>query len=774
MKSVTKDRCVVDYICRKMTLAKQALLSKIVLIVDDKANNLQLLSSYLKKTNYKVLIAQNGTIALKIARKLQPHIILLDVMMPGIDGFEVCRQLKAAVATKNIPVIFMTALAETHKKVEGFKLGAVDYITKPFEEQELLARISTHLSLDLLYQNSLKQNAQRQLLFEISDRIRQSLDLKSIFKTATSEIRTLLKCDFVGLIALRQTKIKIQASSKSPAIELDRTKTLDYSYLCPDPQIYQAYLRGHVEIIEGQSVDDLAAVSLLAPRSRLIVPILIRDANYTSGFFSPSEDTMSVSNILYGWLIVDRYIAADLWQSEEISLLREITTQLAIGIKQGLLHRQLSQLALLDSLTKVYNRRSFDRQLKREWGRLKRIPAPLSLIMCDVDCFKIYNDVYGHQQGDLCLQKIAKAIGSALKRPADVLARYGGEEFVVILPNTPQQGAAQVGESIRQAVKNLKIPHHNSLVDSVVTMSLGVATTVPNSVDNTQLLLEAADLALYQAKERGRDCVAVYPESISRSKDRQELKIRWVKRLRQALDRNLFSLYAQQITPLKGNDDRQTFEILLRLTDKPNQIILPGTFLDIAERNFLMTDIDIWVIDNLFAALEQTEPHTWENHRFSVNLSGASLNNEFFLRFLKQKLQDCSLPGKLFCFEITESVAVLDLERIVDFIHRLKEMGCSFALDDFGKGVSSLTYLKSLPVDYLKIDGSFIRELNVNPASKVMVEAIEHIAKGIGLKTVAEFVENEHILQSVKDLNVDYAQGFHFGCPMALQDIICQ
>ena len=155
-----------------------------------------------------------------------------------------------------------------------------------------------------------------------------------------------------------------------------------------------------------------------------------------------------------------------------------------------------------------------------------------------------------------------------------------------------------------------------------------------------------------------------------------------------------------------------------------------------------------------------------------MNLSGASLNNESFLQFLKQRLTQCSLPASLFCFKITESVAVLDLSRVVKFINSLKELGCSFALDDFGKGVSSLTYLKSLLVDYLKIDGSFIRELDINPTSKVMVEAIGHIAEGIGLKTVAEFVENKAILNSVRDLNVDYAQGFHLGRPVALKDLI--
>ncbi|MEL7077998.1 MAG: EAL domain-containing protein [Cyanobacteria bacterium J06582_2] len=756
-----------------MVLSLPALSSKTILIVDDKVNNLQLLSAYLKKANYKTLIAQDPTKAIATAQTMQPDLILLDVMMPKIDGFMVCQQLKANPVTKDIPIIFMTALSAAQYKVDGFDLGAIDYITKPIEEREVLARIGTHLALNDLHRASLRDAAQRRVLFEISDRIRQSLNLKVILETATQEIRTFLDCNFVGLVALNCKKASLKAYAAATGSKIILPKQINYRSLCVNEDIYQAYLRGHIETVTSASDQEKLGSSFLLPDSQaqLIVPILIQDTNYTSGFFAAAEDTIVTQNILYGWLVVE-HNATRVWEQTEINLLREITTQLAIAIKQGLLHQQLSQLALLDSLTRVYNRRSFERQIKREWGRLKRIASPLSLIMCDVDCFKIYNDTHGHQQGDLCLQQVSQAISSALKRPADVLARYGGEEFVVILPHTPESGAVQVAEAIRNAVKERQIPHHNSLVDSVVTVSLGLATTIPVEADNTQLLIEAADLALYQAKERGRDCVAVYPESISHSKDRQELKMRWVKRLRQALDRNLFSLYAQSITSLKGNDPRKCFEILLRLTDRENLVILPGVFIDIAERNFLMTDIDTWVINNLFNTLEKSDRHTWDNYRFSINLSGASLNNETFLRFLKRKITNCSLPGSLFCFEITESIAVADLDRIISFIHSLKEIGCSFALDDFGKGVSSLTYLKNLPVDYLKIDGSFIKELNINPASKVMVEAINHIAEGIGLKTVAEFVENESILNSVRNLNVDYAQGFHLGTPGALMEVI--
>ena len=803
-------------------------LAKTILIVDDAPNSLQLLFKNLKDCGYKVLVAQSGKKAIKTALAVHPDLILLDVMMLELDGFATCRHLKTNDRTKDIPIIFMTALTETANKLQGFSLGAVDYITKPIDREELLARIQTHLSLKSLQQRLVKDAAQQKLLFETSDRIRRSLDLQSILETATREIRSLLNCDLVWLAVLNNKSISIQAYSAAEDINfklahsggeetsrcalalewgfpcgaetgslVNSEQTIPYDYLCPNPEEYQFYLQGNIRVIDQKGTETFHKTTALPElQARLIAPIVINFTQETDyGEFqlaSALEDKadkvlraldntgsqqtsprLIVKNSLWGWLIADHGKSPRQWQVEEINLLKRLTTSLAIGIKQGLLYQQLFQLTVLDSLTQVYNRRYFDQQLNLEWRRLQRVSSPLSLIMCDVDCFKIYNDTYGHQQGDKCLQRVAKAISTAIKRPADVLARYGGEEFTVILPHTPQSGAIKVAEAIRVAVKELKIPHLNSLADSVVTISVGIASTVPNAEDNPYLLVEAADLALYQAKERGRDGIAVYPNSISHSKDQQELKIRWVKRLRRALKENLFSLYAQPIAPLGIDDQKKYFEILLRLTDESDRVIAPDVFLDIANSNFLMLDIDTWVINNLLETLTTSgDGSYWQNYRFSINLSGASVNSESFLKFLSQRLTDNHLPPHLFCFEITESLAVSNLTQVVEFINFLRNLGCSVALDDFGKSMSSLTYLKNLPVDYLKIDGSFIKELNNNKASLVMVEAINHIAEGIGLKTVAEFVENQTILDTVRDLKVAYGQGFHLGPPGILMDVI--
>ena len=479
-----------------------------ILIVDDTPNNLQLLFQYLKNAGYKLLAAHSGKKAIETATTVRLDLILLDIMMSELDGFNTCRYLKSNPKTKDIPIIFMTALTETANKVKGFQLGAVDYITKPIEQEELLARIHTHLSLQKLNQRLAKDAARQKLLLEISDRIRQSLDLKLILQTAAQEVRLLLNCDLVWLASLENNAISLKAISHHKTLE---------------PQVLDNIIQncGNLSKLQHQSRMSKNAQIIVNNQDNTIFPEL-RDCNWQSRLMipilintTPSSDFIINKDILWGWLIADRCLSSASWDVEEIELLEKVTVQLAIAVKQGLLYQQISQLALLDGLTHIYNRRYFDRQLTLEWRRLQRLRAPLSLIMCDVDCFKIYNDTYGHQQGDRCLQQIAQAISSAIERPADIVARYGGEEFAIILPHTSQSGALKVAAKIRVAVKALEIPHSHSTVDSVVTLSIGIAATVPHETNSTSLLVKAADLALYKAKNLGRDCIAIYEHPIS-------------------------------------------------------------------------------------------------------------------------------------------------------------------------------------------------------------------------------------------------------------------
>lgn len=749
----------------------------VVLVVDDTPSNLNVLFSYLRSAGFKVLVAQTGENALKSAEYAKPDLILLDILMSGIDGFEICRRLKSHDVTKDIPVIFMTALSDSFNKVHGFELGAVDYVTKPIQKEELIARIHTHISLEKLRHNLIEQNAilkqqaeQEKLLSELSERIRDSLDVEFIIETAAKEILQFLECDRVIITRLDETCSHIEEQVSKLGISEISQDSIAQNYLIKNREDEIKLIQDGIKAIDDVDNSDLDIYLLndlrhFQVKAALTIPILFKNT-------IKSEALLPRTSFLWGFLTVHQCNTTRKWNSEEIKFIKRLVNQLAIGIQQGRLYHKLStanielkQLALRDSLTKVFNRRYFDDKLVKEWNRLRRIPSPLSLIMCDVDCFKSYNDTYGHQAGDECLRMIGDAISSAIKRPADCVARYGGEEFVIILPYTPAKGALKVAEAIRNKIKELNIPHSSSSVSSIVTVSMGVAGSIPNKEDNPILLVEAADQALYLAKAQGRDRVQLYMYDLAREKSRKNFQLSWVKKLRQALEENRFCLYTQPIVPLKKDNHKIHYEVLIRLLDDNGKIILPEDFLEIANLYSMMPRIDSWVIDSLFSHLKNTHFGSWDNACFSVNISGASINDNQFLLFLEQQFQRYNLPPDMFCFEITETIAINNLAQASAFITSLKSLGCSFALDDFGKGMSSLTYLKNLPVDYLKIDGSFIKEINTETVTKAMVQAINYLAEAIGVKTIAEFAENQDIVNILKDLHIDYAQGYFFGKP---------
>lgn len=747
-----------------------------VLVVDDTPNNLNVLFSHLRSAGFKVLVAQTGKNALKSAEYSKPDLVLLDILMSGIDGFETCSRLKSNDITKDIPVIFMTGLSDSINKVRGFELGAVDYVTKPIQKEELIARIETHISLEKYRHNLVKQNAllqkqaqQEKLLFQLSERIRDSLDANFIIQMAAKEILQFLECDRVIISRLENIYSYIEEQVTKPGISEIPQESIVHKYFTQNKEQLAKYNKGEIKAIENIEESNLDSFFLknlqhFEVKAVLTIPIIFKSNQN-------SENSIPKTSFLWGFLTVHQCNNTRKWKTDEIQFIKSLVNQLAIGIQQGKLYHKLNsanielkQLALRDPLTKVYNRRFFDEKIFQEWSRLRRIPSPLSIIMCDVDCFKSYNDTYGHQAGDKCLQMIADAISSMAKRPADCVARYGGEEFVIILPYTPARGALKVAEAIRNKISELNIPHSSSSVSSIVTVSMGIAGSIPNNEDNPVLLVEAADHAVYLAKAQGRNREQIYMYDIAREKSRKNSQLLWVKKLREALDKNSFRLYTQPIIPLNKDNTKIHYEVLLRLLDDNGKILMPEEFLEIANLYSMMPRIDFWVIDSLFNYLSNANT-CWDNICFSVNISGASLNDNEFFRYLYQKFQHHKLPPQLFCFEITETIAINNLSQASKFIKTLKSLGCSFALDDFGKGMSSLTYLKNLPVDYLKIDGSFIKEIHTEPVTKAMVQAIHYLAKALGVKTIAEFAENQHIVDVLKELNIDYAQGYHFGKP---------
>jgi len=431
------------------------------------------------------------------------------------------------------------------------------------------------------------------------------------------------------------------------------------------------------------------------------------------------------------------------------------------------LARELTHQASHDALTGIPNRREFERRLTEILAR-PVVEGPMD-VLCylDLDQFKVVNDTCGHVAGDELLRQVTQLVRDQL-RASDTLARLGGDEFGLILQACPLPRALEIAEQIREAIADFRFGWEGKAFS--IGVSIGI---VEISASQRELgpLLSAADAACYAAKEQGRNRLHVYQADDS-ALVLQHGQMQWVTRLQEALDHDRLRLYVQPIVPLHEEANEPThFEILVRLEEE-GKLILPGAFLPAAERYGLMARIDQWVVNNTLAWMgDRLRQNGRLDGVYCINLSGASLSDERFRQNLHATLEQLHLPTGALCFEITETAAIANLSKVVHFIGEVKRLGCLFALDDFGSGLSSFAYLKNLPVDFLKIDGSFIKDIESDPIDLAMVQAINAIGHVMGLRTVAEFVSSASILERVRELGVDFAQGWHLGEPQPLASL---
>jgi len=417
----------------------------------------------------------------------------------------------------------------------------------------------------------------------------------------------------------------------------------------------------------------------------------------------------------------------------------------------------LSWQATHDALTGLANRREFEYRLEQALEQV-RSHGRHALMFLDLDQFKLVNDTSGHAAGDELLRHICAVLQSGL-RDSDVLARLGGDEFGVLLRDCPPEHAERIAENLRQAVQSLHFVWKGRPFMNTVSIGLVHLHQAPDSLEGA---LRAADMACYMAKEKGRNRVQLYHA------DDTELSVRfgemaWIQRLHIALEENRFCLYGQEIAALDPTEEGGGhLEILLRLHDESGRIILPDSFIPAAERFGLITALDRWVVRSVFEVIRQCLDEGREEPlaMCSINLSGSSIGDDKFLDYLKRQFSDYAIPPELICFEITETSAIANLGSAIRFINELKGLGCKFSLDDFCAGMSSFAYLKHLPVDFLKIDGSFVKDMLDDPINRAMVQVINHIGHVMGKRTIAEFVETPLIEQALQEIGVDYAQGY--------------
>jgi diguanylate cyclase (GGDEF)-like protein len=431
------------------------------------------------------------------------------------------------------------------------------------------------------------------------------------------------------------------------------------------------------------------------------------------------------------------------------------------------MHNQLAYLAAHDELTGLINRKEFEKRVDRAIATARAQDYHHVVTYLDVDQFKVVNNTAGHAAGDVLLKQLAALLKRELRGTRHTLARLGGDEFGVLLERTSDEEGKEVADRQLDAIRRMRFDHEAHHFS--VTASIGLVA-VDSSTPDGGVALKLADAACYAAKDAGRNRVQVHAGTDVRLTARRGV-MEWVTQIDRALDEDRLILNCQRIAPIRDDGDQQAhYEILLTMVDQNGNIMPPKDFVAAAETYNRMAAVDRWVVRH---ALNWMATHRRELESvggFSVNLSGHSVNDEGFADFVLRQFSNTRVPTGKICFELTETAAIANLESAIAFMNKMTLIGCKFSLDDFGSGLSSYSYLRNLPVDYVKIDGVFVKDLATTPGDYAVVKSINEIAHFMGKKTVAEYVENNDILEQLREIGVDYAQGYGIERPRRLEE----
>lgn len=448
-------------------------------------------------------------------------------------------------------------------------------------------------------------------------------------------------------------------------------------------------------------------------------------------------------------------IAGALVLLQDVTRLRKITDSLAHEARH-------------DVLTGLVNRREFQARLEVALEGSRKRNENHALCYLDLDQFKVINDSCGHAAGDQLLRKVTELLKSLL--PSDqTLARLGGDEFGLLIQNGGLDEAVRISENMLSAIKAFRFYWEGRSLG--IGVSIGVTVITRKSID-LKTVMSIADAACYAAKEKGRNRIQVYnPDDIELDQRQQEMRV--LSRITSALDENRYALYYQPIIPVCAiPDNTQHCEILVRMVNTDGTLVQPAQFIPAAEHYNLMPALDRWIIKRVFEVFHQRYPTSElkRGHQWSVNISGTSLSSAGFVEYIRDQAARYEIVPQSICFEITENAAIADINRVNNFLWGLRMDGFKFALDDFGIGMSSFSYLKSLPVDYVKIDGEFIKNILDDKVSLAMTEAITRVVSVMGIQVVAEYVESIAILDKLREIGVGYAQGYGVSEPIWLED----
>ena len=683
-----------------------------VLIVDDSIANLQLLGETLE-SDYDVQFASSGPEALRLLENSRPDLCILDVMMDGMDGFELCERIQAIEECRDIPIVFLTALDDEASESRGLALGAADFIHKPLNVRLMRLRVG----------NLLRRVA-------VSKQLEQEHELLRI--TLYSIGDGVITTDALGNVALMNSVAEqltgwLQAEAQGLPID----------------QIFTIVHERSRRSIQNPAARSLAEERIVGlPKNTLLISrdggeYLIEDSA------APIRDRF---NHIVGAVVV----------------FHDVTEQ------RRKINEAFAFSATHDALTGLINATEFNLRLTRVLKQtVREEEAKHCLLLIDLDQFRLANDACGHEVGDRVLQNTASMIEKCI-RAGDTLARLGGDEFAVLLENCATRSGQLVAEAICERLDRYRFIHDQHRFR--IGASIGLVE-FDHHWTSAPALLQAADAACMAAKEAGRNRVHTY-FNLSETAVKQRAGVaNWATRLDDAMERDLFILYAQRIEPLQDKQRAPSLEVLLRLRDENGDLVSPGVFIPAAERYHIAARLDLWVLNKTIELLRQCQ-NLNQFDKISINLSGQSIGDKKVHARLIEAIKNGHIPASKLCFEVTETSAIRNIEDAISFIGQLKALDVKFSLDDFGSGSSSFGYLKALPVDYLKIDGQFVKALATDAVDFATVRCIADMANLLHKETVAEFVETEAALAMLTTLGVDHAQGYFLHQPEPLSGLL--
>ncbi|ALS96946.1 EAL domain-containing protein [Lacimicrobium alkaliphilum] len=507
---------------------------------------------------------------------------------------------------------------------------------------------------------------------------------------------------------------------------------------------------------------------------------MLRECRTTAQFYANQQDRLSlVDDLRLKGVVMGKEIrgvrrdGSEFWFSISVQLRREHNEDYLFGTIFDITERKESNLSLEymathDPLTGVHNRREFERSLKSALEQANQSGEELTLLYMDLDQFKVVNDTCGHKAGDVLIKQLSKQLNDVVEGKG-LLARLGGDEFGVLLQGeqASKDNAFLLANKLLNVLQQFRFVWENRIFTLGISIGL---VPYDEQIQTSEQLLSMADSACYMAKEEGRNQIHAYSKEDEKIQ-RYETELHWVSLINQALQHDRFELFYQHYHPLHKLAEGYHYEILLRMRgEEGEEMVSPGTFLPAAERYNLTAQIDKWVIEHYFKWLADNPQHKQQLVKANINLSGHSLGDKELRLFVLNAFEKYAIPYNKICFEITESVAIIKMDETLQFIKTFHQLGCQFALDDFGSGFSSYGYLKSLPVDFVKIDGSFVRDLLIDPVDMAMVRSIKEVAKAMGMQTVAEFVESKEIMIELGKIGVDYAQGYGVARPASIRE----